>query len=357
MKKRLDNMTETTITSIIFDCDGVLVDTEPVMISVLLDMAGELGATMELDEAVRLFSGRQMLETIKMLEENAGSAFPADFEQEFRKRAYARFREGIEPIPGIHAFLDDLKLPYCVASSGPREKILLNLELTGLRRYFPDDRVFSSYEINSWKPDPGIFLHAAEKMGFRREDTAVIEDSIAGVEAAVKGGFRVFAITHGENRRALEERGAVSFSHIRELTGLLRLNRTVLTAGLVVIRDNKLLLAYSNNKKAWYLPGGKVDAGETSLQSLQREIWEELTLRIKAEELKYYCHITAPAYGENAVIMEQDCYLYELSEEIAPRNEIGAVRFFDSESYAKEPAQVVGVLEIFEKLKADRLLL
>lgn len=134
--------------------------------------------------------------------------------------------------------------------------------------------------------------------------------------------------------------------------------KTIQTAGLVVVRDNKLLLAYSKNKRAWYLPGGKVDAGETSLQSLQREIWEELTLGIETERLKYYCHISAPAYGENPrMIMEQDCYLYELNEDIVPRNEIGAVRFFDSESYAKEPAQVVGVLDIFEKLKTDGLLL
>lgn len=133
--------------------------------------------------------------------------------------------------------------------------------------------------------------------------------------------------------------------------------KTIQTAGLVVVRDNKLLLAYSKNKKAWYLPGGKVDAGETSLQSLQREIWEELTLRIEEAELEYYCHIRAPAYGENVnIIMEQDCYLYELQQEIAPRNEIGAVRFFDRESYADEPAQVVGVLDIFARLRADGLL-
>ncbi len=136
------------------------------------------------------------------------------------------------------------------------------------------------------------------------------------------------------------------------------MEKTINTAGLVVLRDNKLLLAYSNNKKAWYLPGGKVDAGETSLQSLQREIWEELTLRIEAEELKYYGHITAPAYGEHTnILMEQDCYLYTLQEDITPRNEIGAVKFFDSESYADEPAQVAGVLEIFERLRADGLLI
>lgn len=135
------------------------------------------------------------------------------------------------------------------------------------------------------------------------------------------------------------------------------MSTSIQTAGLVVVRDNKLLLAYSKNKNAWYLPGGKVDAGETSLQSLQREVWEELTLQIEEAELSYYGHITAPAYGENVnIIMEQDCYLYELKKAIEPGNEIGAVQFFDNESYAHEPAQVPGVLELFKRLKADGLL-
>ncbi|WP_437917715.1 NUDIX hydrolase [Sphingobacterium sp. LRF_L2] len=129
------------------------------------------------------------------------------------------------------------------------------------------------------------------------------------------------------------------------------------TAGLVVIEDNKLLLAYSNNKKAWYLPGGKVDDGETSLQSLQREIWEELTLKVEESALRYYCHVTAPAYGEEAhVIMEQDCFLYELVEDITPANEIGGVKFFDLDSYREEAAQVVGVIDVFRQLQADGLI-
>lgn len=128
------------------------------------------------------------------------------------------------------------------------------------------------------------------------------------------------------------------------------------TVGLLVIKNNKLLLAYSNNKRAWYLPGGKIETDELSQQSLVREIWEELTLKIDVKLLKYYCHITAPAYGEDEnLIMEQDCYLYELHENISPNNEIGAIKFFDSYSYEQEPAQVIGVLQIFKRLKADGL--
>ena len=128
------------------------------------------------------------------------------------------------------------------------------------------------------------------------------------------------------------------------------------TVGLLVIKNDKLLLAYSNNKRAWYLPGGKIETDELPQQSLVREIWEELTLRIDVKLLKFYCHITAPAYGEDEnLIMEQDCYLYELHENISPNNEIGAIKFFDSYSYEQEPAQVIGVLQIFKRLKADGL--
>ncbi|MBN9303487.1 MULTISPECIES: NUDIX hydrolase [Dysgonomonas] len=128
------------------------------------------------------------------------------------------------------------------------------------------------------------------------------------------------------------------------------------TVGLLVIKNDKLLLAYSNNKRAWYLPGGKIETDELPQQSLVREIWEELTLKIDVKLLKYYCHITAPAYGEDEnLIMEQDCYLYELHENISPNNEIGAIKFFDSYSYQQEPAQVIGVLQIFKRLKADGL--
>lgn len=127
------------------------------------------------------------------------------------------------------------------------------------------------------------------------------------------------------------------------------------TAGLIVVKGNKLLLAFSKNKNAWYLPGGKVDAGETSLQSIQREIEEELNVKIDISLLKYYCQITAPAYGEEShIIMLQDWY--ELKQEISPGNEIGAAKYFDRDSYAQEAIQVAGVLEVFERLATDKII-
>jgi HAD superfamily hydrolase (TIGR01509 family) len=209
------------IECIIFDCDGVLVDTETIMISVLLEMAAIPEARIDIEEAVKLFSGRQILETIKMLEEIAGTSFPEDFEQHFRQRAYDEFKKKVKPIDGVVDLLQAISVPYCVASSGPREKIELNLRLTGILPFFDAARIFSSYEIGSWKPDPGIFLHAASAMSFLPSECIVIEDSLAGVEAGVSGGFRVFALANGHNKGELAEKGAIVFNKMSELPQLL----------------------------------------------------------------------------------------------------------------------------------------
>lgn len=127
------------------------------------------------------------------------------------------------------------------------------------------------------------------------------------------------------------------------------------TAGLIVVKDRKLLLAFSKNKRAWYLPGGKIDAGETALEAVRREVQEELNILIPEEELVWYYHITAPAFGEVDLMMEQDCFLHELRQEVVPSAEIGEVRYFDMEMYSREEAQVPGVLIAFERLREDGL--
>jgi 8-oxo-dGTP pyrophosphatase MutT (NUDIX family) len=128
---------------------------------------------------------------------------------------------------------------------------------------------------------------------------------------------------------------------------------TLLTAGLLVIENRKLLLAYSLNKKCFYLPGGKIDAGETAARALCREIAEEMNVAIDENELKYYTHISAPAYGEeNAIIMEQDCFF--LQRDIAPQAsaEIGQLKYFSLEDYHLETNRAPGVVMRLEKLKA-----
>jgi len=123
------------------------------------------------------------------------------------------------------------------------------------------------------------------------------------------------------------------------------------TAGLLAIKDKKLLLAFSKNKQCFYLPGGKVDDTETAKQALCREIEEELNVHITETDLEYYTHITAPAFGEaTGTIMEQDCFL--LNCEIHPQAtaEIGELRYFSLRAYKLQPNQAPGAVMILKQL-------
>lgn len=126
------------------------------------------------------------------------------------------------------------------------------------------------------------------------------------------------------------------------------------TVGLLSVQQRKLLLAYSRNKECFYLPGGKVDAGESATQALCREIAEELNVSMKEEELVYYTHISAPAFGEKeGIVMEQDCYWLHRDIIPEPAAEIGEVRFFSVADYRQQKAQAPGVIIILDKLQQE----
>lgn len=126
------------------------------------------------------------------------------------------------------------------------------------------------------------------------------------------------------------------------------------TTALLLVRNRKLLLAFSNNKQCYYLPGGKIDAGETATSALCREIAEELNISLQKDELKYYTHITAPAYGEEkGIIMEQECFFLHRPVEPKASAEIGRLDYFTLEEYLRQPNKAPGAIMILEQLKAD----
>jgi 8-oxo-dGTP pyrophosphatase MutT (NUDIX family) len=126
------------------------------------------------------------------------------------------------------------------------------------------------------------------------------------------------------------------------------------TAGLVVIENRRLLLAFSKRKQAFYLPGGKLDEGEDAITALIREIKEELSVPILPHELEWYCHISAPAYGEQPpVMMEQDCFFYVLRSTPVADAEIGSIRYFSYDEFRQESIQVPGVELLFQRLASD----
>lgn len=129
------------------------------------------------------------------------------------------------------------------------------------------------------------------------------------------------------------------------------------TAGLLIIKDRKLLLAFSKNKRCFYLPGGKTDNDETAIEGLCREIEEELGLSLQQDELSYYTHITAPAYGEmNGVIMEQECFLLNKAVDPIASAEIGELKYFTVAEYLAQPQTAPGAVRILEILKEDNLI-
>jgi HAD superfamily hydrolase (TIGR01509 family) len=182
---------------ILFDCDGTLVDSEMLGNEVLAAFACELGARMTAAEAATLFRGRKMAECVAEIEEMIGRRLPESFVPELRGRTADAFRERLQPVDGALELVRSLRVPFCVASSGPREKIELSLTVTGLLPYF-EGRIFSSYDVGAWKPDPALHLHAARTLGVQPELCVVIDDSMPGILAGVAAGMMVIALDmHG----------------------------------------------------------------------------------------------------------------------------------------------------------------
>ena len=129
------------------------------------------------------------------------------------------------------------------------------------------------------------------------------------------------------------------------------------TAGLLIIENRKLLLAYSRNKQCFDLPGGKIDTGETVAKALCREIAEEMNVTISEYELNFYTHISAPAYGgENGIIMEQDCFFLHRNIIPQPSAEIGELKYFSLIEYLSEINRAPGAVMILQRLKNEGLI-
>lgn len=200
---------------VIFDCDGVLVDSELLSNSVLAEVLTELGVPYTREECIRDFMGRSWahLESVVGKVDGLGEAY--------RARMATAFERELEPVPGVVEALDAIALPLCVASSGEPEKMRMTLGLCGLLDRF-EGRLFSAVEVEHGKPAPDLFLHAAARMGWATERCAVVEDSPAGVAAGRAAGMSVLAFGRLTAEEELREAGAdVVFSDMRELPALL----------------------------------------------------------------------------------------------------------------------------------------
>jgi HAD superfamily hydrolase (TIGR01509 family) len=213
----------------IFDCDGVLVDSEPAANRVMVAMLGEIGFEIGLADCMARFVGKSMKTVQAEVMAEAGATFPPGWPETIRARTIETFqRERIAAVPGIHDVVSAHRLagrPYCVASSGRIQKMQASLGSSGLLPMF-DDVLFSATMVKHSKPAPDLFLHAAEAMGHAPEHCVVVEDSLPGVQAAVAAGMRVCAYTAAPyvDAAVYQALGAEVFDDMGALPGLLGLD-------------------------------------------------------------------------------------------------------------------------------------
>ncbi|MGW6296435.1 HAD family hydrolase [Streptomyces sp. NPDC055058] len=208
---------------VIFDNDGVLVDSEPISNRLLAAYLTELGHPTSYEDSIRDYMGSAMHRVHDLVEERTGKRLPADFDDVFHARVFAAFERELKPVAGAVDVVEKLaadKVPYCVASSGSHERIRVGHRTTGLDRWFGDEVVFSSQDVGRGKPAPDLFLYAAERMGVTPDRCAVVEDSPLGVQAAVAAGMDVYGFTAMTPPEKLA--GATRlFDDLRELPDLL----------------------------------------------------------------------------------------------------------------------------------------
>ena len=207
---------------IIFDCDGVLVDSERITNQVFVDMLNELGLPLTLEDMFEQFVGHSMSQCLDKITSMLGGPPPAEFLPAYRARTKNALESDLLPVPGIEDALDKIALPICVASSGDHEKMRTTLGITGLWQRF-EGRIFSVTEVANPKPAPDIFLHAAKKLNASPADCVVVEDTPTGVASAVAAGMTVLGYCGLTPAHRLRAAGAHQvFDSMAALPGLVQ---------------------------------------------------------------------------------------------------------------------------------------
>jgi HAD superfamily hydrolase (TIGR01509 family) len=183
---------------VIFDCDGVLIDSEIISAKMLIAELARLGVRVDLDYVARYFLGRSYPTVMAQIRRDFSLDLPEDFEEGYRTRLLAAFERELKVMPGAAAVLDTLALPRCVATSSSPRRVEQSLRMTGLWPLVQGD-VFTASEVANGKPAPDLFLHAAARMGARPERCLVVEDSLTGIRAARAAGMEVWRFVGGSH--------------------------------------------------------------------------------------------------------------------------------------------------------------
>lgn len=206
---------------VIFDCDGVLVDSELITNRVFARMLNELGIAVTLEDMFERFVGRSMPQCLELITKMLGRPVPQHFVEEYQTRSATALRLELKAVPDIETVLAAMRMPYCVASSGTHEKMQTTLGITGLLAQFRG-KMYSVTEVAQSKPFPDVFLHAARQQGVAPAACAVIEDTPTGVRAGVAAGMTVFGYCALTPKQRLIDAGAHhTFDRMRDLPGLI----------------------------------------------------------------------------------------------------------------------------------------
>jgi HAD superfamily hydrolase (TIGR01509 family) len=209
---------------VIFDCDGVLVDSEVISNDVLARSLTAEGLPTTLAEARRDYQGLLLADVVLRVQAKLGRALPGDWLQRYERDRAEAFRRELRPVPGAAEAVELISaagVAVCVASQGKLEKTRLSLRLTGLRPLFGGGALFSAYSVPRGKPAPDLFLHAAAAMGADPSRCAVVEDSPSGIAAAVSAGMRALGYAADSDEAALREEGGETVRSLQEVPGLL----------------------------------------------------------------------------------------------------------------------------------------
>ncbi len=207
---------------VIFDCDGVLVDSEPLANRVLAERLETIGVSLPLAEVMRRFVGRTRAGCLDLAAELSGRELPRGFAADWDAALFAAFERELQAIEGVAEVLRGLALPFCVASNSSPERMRVSLRAPGLLPFF-EGRMFSATQVPNPKPAPDLFLHAAKTLGFAPSHCAVIEDTPTGARAGVAAGMTVFGYAGGAHTdaAALRKEGARVFADMKDLPALL----------------------------------------------------------------------------------------------------------------------------------------
>jgi len=201
---------------VIFDCDGTLVDSEPLTMRLLVKMMLEIGVMEEYEWLLENFAGKNMKAITDLIEDHIGPFDASAFEEDYRTRCVTLFREQLQPIAGVKDLISSIDCAKCIASNGPQRKMKLSLSATRIDRLFEADHIFSAYDIQKWKPDPALILHALAQMNVSASRAVLIEDTMSGVMAGLSAQVDTIAFNPTQEQNLLNS-GALNFSNMEDI--------------------------------------------------------------------------------------------------------------------------------------------